>query len=296
MKQLSLLEQARLRFPDKDDPEHVAKLAADVIRELAEEPPIDLNVIASYRGIGEIRYEDISTSGSLTPEGDRFVMRLRRTETWTRQRFTGFHEVGHTFLPGYVDRTVYRCDPKAVTAQRQRVYSSEALADVAASEFLLPAEFVLADLEAAGFGTATVEALAGRYDAGIHACANRFVQLWPEPALLVVLAQCNKPRDLPDAEPRLRVQTTWSQPYHAWPHVPKWKSASDQGALARALDGELISEEATLGEFELDDPAPLQLSARVFSYRADGELHNRVFALYRRRPISRTTGRKPPHG
>lgn len=283
MKQLSLLEQARLRFPEKDDPEHVARIAMDTIRELGEAPPIDLGVIASYRGIAAIRYEEMECSGSLAPESGRLVMRLRRGESWVRQRFTGFHEVGHTFLPGYREAAVFRCQPAARPPRGEKTYSSESLADIAASEFLLPADYVSADLAAAEFGLATVEALAAKYDAGIHASANRFVQLWPEPALLVVLALCTKPRDEAGAEPRLRVRASWAQPAAAWPWVPRWKSASDEGALARALAGEIVREAASLDELELGDPAELELSARPFSYRADGELHRRVFALYRPR-------------
>jgi hypothetical protein len=188
------------------------------------------------------------------------------------------------FLPGYTDRVVLRCQPAAVRPARQRIYTVETLSDVAASEFLLPADFVLRDLSAADFGTNTVEALAQGYDAGIHASANRFVQLWPEPALLVVLAVCNKPRDAPGAEPHLRVQATWAQPFDQWTYVPKWKSAQPDGALRRALAGELVHERASLDELGLNDPTPLELSARVFSYRVGDNLHQRVFALYRRWP------------
>jgi hypothetical protein len=284
MKQLSLLEQARLRFPERDDPDHVAELAADVIRELAEEPPIDLRVIASYRDISEIRLEDMPSSGSLAPEGGRFVMRLNRHESHSRQRFTGFHEVGHTFLPGYADHIVLRCQP-VIVRPMQRKYTVETLADVAASEFLLPSAFVRHDLAAGDFGTGAVEALAQRYDAGIHASANRFVQLWPEPSLLVVLAVCNKPRDGVDVEPQLRVQATWAQPQMHWTYVPKWKSATPDGPLSRALAGELIHERASLEELGLHDSTPLELSARAFGYRVGGDLRHRVFALYRRWPL-----------
>jgi hypothetical protein len=283
MKQLSLLEQARLRAPEKDDPEHVAQLAADIIRDLAEEPPIDLDVIAGYCGIHEIRLEEMDHSGSLTPQGGRFVMRLRRSESWTRQRFTGFHEVGHTFLPGYAHRAVFRCGPSYQARRPQRAYSTETLADVAASEFLLPKGFVASDLAAGSFGIETVTSLAERYDAGIHASANRFVQLWPEPALLVVLEPCNKPRDAGGAEPKLRVQASWAQPVDSWPRVHKWKSTCDEGALRRAFAGEFVTGPASLDELGLEDPAPLEISARPFAYRASGELHQRVFALYRRR-------------
>ena len=283
MKQLSLLEQARLRYPEKNDPEHVAQLAMDVIRELAEEPPIDLHIVASYRSIGQIRYEEMDCSGSLTPEGSGFVLRLRRAESWARQRFTGFHEVGHTFLPGYSEASVFRCQPAVLQAKTERIYSTESLADIAAAGLLFPREFVHADLAEAEFGLGTVEALANRYDAGIHASANRFVQLWPEPALLVVLETCNKPRDVIGAEPRLRVQASWAQPSDFWPWVPRWKSASDHGALARVWAGEVAREAASLDELGLEDPGALEVSARSFTYRADGELRQRVFALYRRR-------------
>lgn len=211
------------------------------------------------------------------------MMRLSRSESWTRQRFTGFHEVGHTFLPGYAHKPVFRCGPSHTSPGRGRFYSTEALADIAASEFLLPRDFVIADLAVSEFGVGTVEALAQKYEAGIHASANRFVQLWPEPALLVVLEPSNKPRDVCGAVPRLRVQASWAQPLHAWPWVAKWKSASHDGALSRAFEGELVAEPASLNELDLEDPGPLELSARPFSYRANGTLHTRVFALYRRR-------------
>jgi hypothetical protein len=44
--------------------------------------------------------------------------------------------------------------------------------------------------------------------------------------------------------------------------VPKWKSAVDNGALVRALNGEIVHERASLTEFNLDDPAALEVSAR----------------------------------
>jgi hypothetical protein len=52
----------------------------------------------------------------------------------------------------------------------------------------------------------------------------------------------------------------------------------------------MINEAASLDELDLIDPAPLEVSARPFEYRADDELHRRVFALYRFR--SRTAGRR----
>ena len=75
-----MLEWARRRDPNRDDREQVARLAARVIRDLDEEPPINLAVVASYRDIADIRVEDIRSAASLTPEPHGFVMRLRIVE------------------------------------------------------------------------------------------------------------------------------------------------------------------------------------------------------------------------
>jgi hypothetical protein len=286
MKQLSLLEEARLRQPSTSDPEHVARLASEIVQELGLTPPIDLRVVASYRGIGRILYEDMDWSGSLTPEDGGFVMRLRRAEAWARQRFTGFHEIGHTFLPGYLDASVFRCEaPGTGVRAAAKRKSPEALADIAAAELLLPRDFVSADLREAEFGLETVRAIADRYDAGIHASANRVVELWPEPLLLLVLEESNKPRDVAGAEPRLRIQASWSQPFDLWPRAHKWKSATAESALARAWSGEIINGPASLSELGLTDPCELEIAARLFSYRAGSELRKRLFALYRPRSL-----------
>jgi hypothetical protein len=280
VEQLSLLEWARREHPERGDRDHVARLAARVIRELDETPPIRLRVVASYRDIGDIRVEDIRTAGSLTPEPLGFVMRLRACDSRRRRRFSGFHEVGHTFLPGYRDVVQLRCDPRPPAAGGDH----EALADVAASEFLLPRRFFRADLAAAPFGLETVVELADKYDASVQATAHRFVDLWPEDALLVVLEPRRKPAERNDAlaEPRLRV--VWARGRGRWPYIPAHKSAADGGVLARALAGEVISEEGDLDELGRDAGEDVEVSARAFRYRnRDGELCPQVLALYRHR-------------
>src|SRR5688500_6881443 len=101
MAQLSLLDRARLADPSRTDAAHIEQIAADTIAELEERPPVDLAVVASYRGIRDIHIQPLPVAGSLTPEPDGLVMRLRADDAPRRRRFTGFHEVGHTFQPGY---------------------------------------------------------------------------------------------------------------------------------------------------------------------------------------------------
>lgn len=276
--QLSLLELHRLRDPSASDVAHVERIASEVIAELGERPPVSLEVVASYRDIAEIRLEDdLPFAGSLTPGPDRLVVRLRASDTPERRRFSGFHEVGHTFQPGYREVRNFRCDSGPGTLVRDPV---ESLADVAGAELLMPRSFFVADVLDADFGMDTVVALASAYEASIEATALRYVQLRPEPTLLIVLAPGvrKSERGDPDAVPELRV--VYSRGRGAWPFVPRNKSAERGGPLHRAHLGELVDEMATLSDLELEGPA-VRISARPVGYRTPtGGLRDRVLALY----------------
>lgn len=66
------------------------------------------------------------------------------------------------------------------------------------------------------------------------------------------------------------------------PFVP-YKSAAVGGPLHRALLGELVEETTTLSDLVADSGPPVQLPARVFTYRdQQGAPRNRLFALHRR--------------
>jgi hypothetical protein len=288
MTQLSLLELSQATHPDWSDREHIERLASDVVRDLGEHPPIDLQVVADYQGIAEIRLEPMTNAGSLTPEGRGTVMRLRATDSRRRRRFSGFHEVGHTFLPGYRFETQFRCDPEA---GRRATRSKETLADTAASALLLPRCYFRSDLAQASFGLDAVVDLADKYDASIQATAHRFAAMWSEPVLLVLLEPRLKPRDLTTADPKLRVVWARGEPEQAWPYVPPHKSASDDGPLARALTGELVDAPATLEELSCPEYG-LEVSSRLFQYRnGDGDLVPQVLAMYRRTKAVAALGR-----
>jgi hypothetical protein len=281
LRQLSLLELSRLEHPDWGDADRVALLAADVVRELDEYPPIRLTLVASYRDIVEIRVEPMDYAGSLTPESRGLVMRLRAGDSRRRRRFTGFHEVAHTFQAGFAEIRQFRCQP---SFKRVRQLDKEALSDIAASELLLPRRFFKADLVDSPFGLAAVAELAAAYDASIQATAHRVVAFWPDPCLLVLLESKTKPIESGDigAEPKLRVVWAYGHPAGRWPYIPPHKSAEDGGVLARAFAGEQVDEPATLSDLGREAPAKLEVSARTFSYRAaDGAVRPQVLALYR---------------
>ncbi len=282
--QLSLLDEHRLRFPSSTDAEHVERIAAETIGLLGETPPISLDVVASFRDIGDIRVVPMRSAGSLTPEPEGLVMRLRADDRARRRRFTGFHEIGHTFQPGYLLVAQQRCGYPSFT--RRPGNDPEALADVAAAELLLPRAFFLGDVRACSFGVDGLVGLADAYEASIQATAYRFVRFWPEDTL-VVLFEPRLRKDeqgRPDVTEKLRVRSaSWSG--EDWPWVPRNKSASADGPLARALAGELVHERASLAELGLDDDRPLELSAQLMPYLdGEGRLCRRVLALYRPLP------------
>jgi hypothetical protein len=265
MEQLSLLEQAREREPRLDDPARVELLAAEILRELDIEPPVDLKIVASYQGIARIERAALPCAGCLVtdPSSGQLVVRLRAGDGRRRQRFTGFHEVTHTFMPGYRLVTQWRCNP--VTYRNEKV-DIEALCDVGAAELLLPSSLVRTDLRAAPFGLATVEHLAERYDASLEATAHRVVDLWPEDVLFVALEVTRKPSERNDARAAPKLRVRYSSARGAWPFVRRHKSVPDGDPLLRALEGEHIDERAELSSISATPVGDLDLSARLCPY------------------------------
>jgi hypothetical protein len=280
MEQLSLLEQSRIEDPASDDRTLVARLAARVIEELEAEPPVDLGMVASFQGISSVRECPLPNGGCLVtdPETGAVEIRLRAADHPRRRRFSGFHEVTHTFMPGYRLAVQWRCDPSPVALSKPEV---EVLCDIGASELLLPRRLVTADLRRADFGMEAVFDLADAYDASVQATAHRLVDLWPEDVLLVVARAANKPADEPGAEPVLRVQ--YGAGSGDWPYIRKHKSIPAGHPLARAFDGEIVDEPTVLDGVCAGDVAGLTVSARLCPYTdSRGERHDRVLALYRR--------------
>ena len=240
-------------------------------------PPVNLEMIASWQGVEKIEVADIPWAGCLINDGGRVLMKLRIGDSCRRRRFTGFHEIGHTFCPGFRLETQYRCSPGVVPART----TIEGLCDIAASELLFPKRFVAADLKQLAFGLDAVNDIADRYEGSIEAAAHRYINLWPEDVLLVVLEPGLRKEEVddPDAEVKLRVRSAHGR--GNWPFIPQNKSASAEGPLVRALNGELIDEKSAL-EGICTAATDVDVSARLVPYGRDGERVDRVLALYRR--------------
>ena len=286
-KQLSLLESARARQPGLSDARHVQKIAERILADLGEKPPVDLNVVASYLGVSKIERVPLEMSGLITPADGQMVMLLNEDDSPRRQRFTGFHEVGHIFQPGYRLVTSYRCAP-FVSPTRPRVLDVEALSDIAAAALMFPDVYFSADARETPFSIMAITDLANNYDASVHATVCNFQRYWPEPTMTVILEPGLKKAERrdPSAQPRLRVVSAFPSG-HGWPYIPPNKSASDDGLLVRALNGEVIDAKTDLAELEIGFDRRLELTARSFPYRAGNEMRERVIAIYRQPQLSK---------
>lgn len=284
---LSDFERAQLASPGTPDAELVVRLARDTLDELTLQPPINHEIVASFRDVIRIEETDIPWSGHIAQTAEGLVITVRASHPWRRKRFTFFHEIKHTYMRGFGVQTQYRCHPGTAgdtTAARDQTL--ETLCDLGAAELLLPRVPFLADLAGNIITLDLVESLADRYDASLEATARRVVALHPQPTLLVALELACKPSQ-PFAEPALRVQ--WKHARGDWPFVPRHKSVADDGIFGRALRGEIINEIASLGE--LTNPAISRafVSARLYPYYDDqGEYHMRVLALITRSNSPRT--------
>jgi hypothetical protein len=275
---LSDLELARRASPGVPDAKLVTELAQRTLDELAMDPPINHEIVASLRDVIRIEQTVIPWAGCLVHHADGLVIKLRVTDSRGRQRFTAFHEIKHTFLPGFTFVTQYRCDPATpLDASRVRDRDLEALCDIGAVELLLPRMAFADDLAGNAPTLDLVEHLAARYDASLEATARRVVALRADPTMLIALEPARKP-SAPHAEPRLRVQ--WVHASGAWPYVPQHKSVPSDSVLARPLSGEPVDETGHIRGLTTAPIRDVRISAGLYPYADDrGEQHMRVLAL-----------------
>jgi hypothetical protein len=257
-----------------------------MLAELSAQAPVRLEMVASYQGIGAVIRCPLPNAGCLItdPHNGAMEIRLRESDHPRRQRFSGFHEVVHTFMPGYQLQIQWRCNPQLADRGKAEV---EALCDVGAAELLLPRRLLRPQLMVADFGMQTVCDVSEAYEASLQATAHRIVDLWPEDAMFVVAEVQHKPSDrsTPTALPQLRISYAWTR--GNWPFIRKHKSVAQPDPLSRALEGELVDETTTLTVISAHDVEGVQVSARFCPFvDADGVEHRRVLALYRR-PASR---------
>jgi hypothetical protein len=269
--QMSLLEFQRANAPLVRDEVHIREFAERLLDEGAVEPPVDVELLASLRGIVDVEAVDQPWAGMLESRDGRFLVSVRADDSYERQRFTILHEAIHTFCPGFFE-VQFRCNP---FRSKGRV---EALCDHGASELLLPRRYFEPELADLGLSIDTLTELAPRYLASVEATGIRAVELWRGPASLLVFRNRLKPSEAgnQDAEPKLRLD--WSHTSGQWPYLRRHKSVSDGSPFADAMLGEAVERPSTLEELTGEADRLYQVSARAIG-------RDRVLALVR--PMAR---------
>lgn len=274
---LSDFERAQLASPGTPDTELVVGLVEDTLGELGLAPPINHDIVASYRDILRIEPAEIPWSGQIVPTESGLVVSVRAGDSWRRQRFTIFHEILHTYMRGFHLQPHYRCDPQSSPPDVVRDAGLEQLCDAGAAEMLLPRAALLEDMVGNRVDLDLVESLADHYQASLVATASRVCALQSGRALFITFEPACKPRD-PFGEPKLRVQSCYGG--RAGTFVPQHKSAADGGVFDRALQGEIVDEIVYLDELTRRPLGRVHVSARLRPYIDDqGETHMRVLAL-----------------
>lgn len=253
--QLSLFEQRRSERGLSDEAT-VRELCEELLDVAEVEPPVDVGLLASLRGIVSIRASLHGSAGMLIRDGERLRVTVRATDGHERRRFTVLHEAGHTFFPGFLEATKYRCKgPKD---------REEQLCDLSASELLLPRRFFMPSIAETGFGMGAVEELADAYESSIESTAIRMSDLWPARAMLLVFSMRHKPSEHGlEASVQPRVRLNYAHHNGRWPFARPHKSVCDTSPIGRAMRGEIVDEIGTLTEI-LGSDELLRITARTY--------------------------------
>jgi Zn-dependent peptidase ImmA (M78 family) len=269
----------------------VRRLCNGLLHESGATIPVDMRMLASYRGVAEVATADQDEAGC-NFDGDRLVIHTRRTDSEERRRFTVGHEISHTFFPGFQDQRRSRSD--ATVGQFDRNRTEEYLCDIGAAELLLPRAELRPRLPRQVDLDAVIE-LASLFEATIEATALRVAALSGRPAAVVVLEPGWRKSEeahmrhhgnrlapaRPDQPPipqKLRVK--WSASHHGFPVVPRNKSVGDTTPLADILHRHHADYHGETGL----TPGPVTVSARHLPYRRGDTWTHRVLLLLQQEP------------
>lgn len=270
------LQAARIAAPGVSDGALIADLADALISEWILKPPIPLDVVAQLRGIKRVELADLDVAGCLITQDGESTIKLRKADPAKRRVFSGFHEVGHTYMEGYQLQMQFRCSPF-----RSAKDPTEVLCDAMASEFLLPRKFFVNDIEESEFSIASVTDLSNRYAASFEATAIRFTMLGREDWFLLRLERMNKPRDEFGAPPVLRVAaivpSTGRRQF-----IPRFKSLDESDPLQAVLSDEEFNGTTSLRGLT-DGSTKYQVSAKFAPWldMETGQYRERVLAIAR---------------
>lgn len=168
-----------LKVTGENDPTRaITKRAAELIDEaVLDQPPFYPEILASFRGVSEVRRKSMAGAARLVPEKGSLIIEVNQDHSAGKQNFSIDHEVAHTLLPTYAVGIV----DDEVTGQFPSNSETELLCDIGASALLLDARWLRPLADSAGASLQTLFQLADLFGASLQATALRLSELnvWP---------------------------------------------------------------------------------------------------------------------
>ena len=274
-----------------DDPvAAIRKLVENLLEETDQkEAPIDLPVVASFRGVVEIRAEAMITAAMLvpTPQGLRILVNV--ADPQGRHNFSIAHEICHTLFPNYSTNPVTKVD-KFVGRFSLRE-EEEYLCDIGASHLLLPPPLLVPKMLSYEPCLDAILHLAKDFQSSLEATAIAWAQACPWRCAVVFFEEDLKPTEakrkdqlvLPGLEddfklePQLRIALACVSSDFPF-FLPKHKSVRKDGPIYHAL----ATQSRTSGYDMLNlggDEKKIHVESLYAPYRKEGVVQNRVVSL-----------------
>lgn len=266
----------------------ISLLATDLIDEAAfDKPPFTPQVLASFKGVREVRERPMAGAARLMPENRELVIEVNQDHPRGRRNFSIDHEVSHILLPTYSGQAI----EDASTGMFPDWSEEELLCDIGASTLLLDPRWIKPLAIERGPSIQTLFDLSGTFDASLQATAWKLadLDLWPcafvfwEPGYRKGEAPDRSQPLIPGFEifglpnPKYRVAHPYGSPSFGR-FVPLNKSVEPTSLVAQCADGR----EVTWGSEDFDlgrEIVRLYCENAYAPYKAGGVARPRVVSM-----------------
>lgn len=279
----SIAESAGLADPEAA----MHKLVAGLLEEAEQkQAPINLPLVASFRGIIEIAAETMNGPAMLLPTSKGLKIRVNSSDSSGRRNFSTAHEICHTLFPSGTKHIVGKVD--SFIGHFYVPQEEEYLCDIGASCLLLPPHLVSPEVESYGRCLDAIIRLAEEFQSSIEAAAIAWAQASPWQCAVVFFEEKLKPvqikmkdqfafPSMDDMKPEPELRIVHVCPSSAFPFfLPPHKSVSRDGPIYRCM-----KENRTVGEdvLELREEKRIHTESIYAPYRKEGRLQSRVISL-----------------
>jgi hypothetical protein len=156
----------------------MTRMAADLLDEVGlPGPPFSPHILASFRGIREIRLAEMSSAARLVPDDGGLLIELNQAHSSGKRNFSADHEIAHTLMPSYSYGFVDDAETGTFSSSSEEEY----LCDVGAAAMLLDPRTLKTLATEMGPSLETILMLADLFDASLEATVRAIsnCNLWP---------------------------------------------------------------------------------------------------------------------